>query len=180
MNNIANKKWSPENLCQNHGGLNKSPQISWATVEEADYYSLVLVDIDAVNPSGVYLHWVLTDIPKALNELPEMNSQNKAVIKVGDMDIRQSSNSTGEYGYLGPCPPDDKEHRYYFLIFSIKNGEPANIYQNLKNFIKTQNNSGNKSGLDKVKQKIEEIYTSKGKTIIKIHQFAMPYRKEKS
>ncbi len=58
-------------------------------------------------PSGVFVHWVLYNIPPETREIPEGESVGTA-----------GGNGRDELSYTGPCPPD-REHRYFFTLYAL-------------------------------------------------------------
>jgi hypothetical protein len=51
----------------------------------------------------------------------------------------QGSNSFGKIGYMGPCPPRGKPHRYYFRIYGLdkmRDLDPGDTRQELENAMK--------------------------------------------
>lgn len=92
-------------------GENISPAIRWSGVPEgAKSLALVVDDPDA--PAGTWVHWVVYDLPGALEGLGE-GAGNK-----GSPGI-QGVNDFGRPGYGGPCPPPGKPHRYFFRLFAL-------------------------------------------------------------
>jgi Raf kinase inhibitor-like YbhB/YbcL family protein len=92
-----------------------SPPLSIAgTPSDAKSLVLIVEDPDvpkALKPDGLFLHWLVFDIPPAVTELPEGSS-------IGT----EGENSTGKTGYVAPCPPSDYEprtHRYIFTIYAL-------------------------------------------------------------
>ncbi len=91
-----------------------SPELNIAGIPE-ETKSLVLVMDDSDIPESVkqsrgiekFDHWVLYNLSSDTNIIPEGE-------KMGSEGI----NSTGEPGYVAPCPPD-KEHRYIFRLYAI-------------------------------------------------------------
>jgi hypothetical protein len=91
-------------------GLNISPPLEWDQVPpEAGSLVLIMDDPDA--PSGLFVHWVLYNIPPELQGLPEGITP--------DGDIRVGRSSFGQGGYGGPCPPKGGTHRYYFRLYAL-------------------------------------------------------------
>ena len=72
--------------------------------------SLVLVMDDPDAPMGTWDHWVAYDI-EPLSEIPE------GVPELGTA----GSNSWGNTGYGGPCPPGGT-HRYFFQVYALDKG----------------------------------------------------------
>lgn len=76
-------------------------------------FALLVEDPDA--PSGVFTHWLIYDIPKDFEGLPE-DVPPASEIEYG---IKQGVNSFGRIGYNGPCPPPGNPHRYFFILFAL-------------------------------------------------------------
>ena len=81
-----------------------------------DAKSLVLIVIDPdvpkeLRPDGMFLHWLLFNIPAAAKEIGPTGS-------IGVSGL----NSSGKEGYQGPCPPkayEPSEHRYFFHLYAL-------------------------------------------------------------
>lgn len=73
----------------------------------ADAVSLVLVMDDPDAPVGTWDHWLAYDI-EPLSEIPE------AAESLGTA----GTNSWGNIGYGGPCPPSGT-HRFFFQLFAL-------------------------------------------------------------
>ena len=80
--------------------------------EKAVSLALIMDDPDA--PMGVFVHWVIYNIPAELSELPEGIPPQPYL----EMGIRQGTNSFGKIGYGGPCPPDGA-HRYMLKLYAL-------------------------------------------------------------
>ena len=89
-------------------GENLSPYLSWQGAPEGTM-SLALVMDDPDAPSGIFVHWILFDIPAAFSELRE------GVQGVGKL----GANSYRKLSYNGPCPPRGPSHRYFFKIYAL-------------------------------------------------------------
>lgn len=95
-------------------GEDLSPALAWQGVPvETRSFALVCDDPDA--PRGTWVHWLLYNLPAEAAELgsgvprlPELPSQ-----------ARQGVNDSGEVGYVGPCPPAGKPHRYFFRLHAL-------------------------------------------------------------
>lgn len=77
------------------------------TVEDPDIPQAVQSKMDI----AIFDHWVAFNIPPSTKEIPEGSS-------IGT----QGTNSGGELGYTGPCPPAEHEpveHRYIFTVFAL-------------------------------------------------------------
>lgn len=98
-------------------GTDISPPLVWKNFpKETKGFALVMDDPDA--PVGLWVHWVVYNIPVELTELPE-NIEKKEKIKIKNFEITQGKNSWPKIGYGGPCPPD-KKHRYFFKLYALK------------------------------------------------------------
>ena len=95
-------------------GDDVSPPLEWSGAPvEARSLALVCDDPDA--PRGTWVHWVLFNLPKAAVELTE----GFPTIPELPSGARQGRNDSGRIGYMGPCPPPGKPHRYFFRIYAI-------------------------------------------------------------
>jgi len=94
-------------------GRNVSPPLSWSAVPE-ETKSLVLITEDPDAPGGVWIHWVMWNIPPGSRSLKE-NVPNDVTLADGSV---QGVASNGTHGYHGPCPPSGR-HRYYFRLYAL-------------------------------------------------------------
>jgi Raf kinase inhibitor-like YbhB/YbcL family protein len=94
-------------------GADISPPLHFAGVPEGTR-SLALLVEDPDAPSGLFVHWILYDMPPGLTGLPE---GVPPVPEPGE-GMRQGVNDFGRIGYGGPCPPD-RPHRYFFRLFAL-------------------------------------------------------------
>ncbi|HEY3875689.1 MAG TPA: YbhB/YbcL family Raf kinase inhibitor-like protein [Candidatus Kapabacteria bacterium] len=95
-------------------GEDHSPALAWSGApENTKSYALVVEDPDA--PHGTFYHWVMYDIPPTERGLAE-NIEKRDRLGNG---TRQGTNSFGQMGFNGPCPPPGKPHRYYFKLFAL-------------------------------------------------------------
>lgn len=95
-------------------GLNFSPPLAWSNLPSGTK-SLALICEDPDAPSGVFVHWVLYNIPFMLIELPEGVPQTKQVPGMGTHGVNDFQHA----GYDGPCPPQGDTHRYIFSLFAL-------------------------------------------------------------
>ncbi|BES81232.1 YbhB/YbcL family Raf kinase inhibitor-like protein [Pyrodictium abyssi] len=96
-------------------GADVSPPLAIENVP-AQARSLLLLVYDPDAPGGVFVHWVLYDVPRGLSALPEGVPRDPAVEGLG----LQGRNGFGKTGYNGPCPPrGDRPHRYVFLVIAL-------------------------------------------------------------
>lgn len=94
-------------------GQNISPPLFWsAAPEKTKSFALICDDPDA--PAGIWVHWVIFDISANINSLPEKVSRQEEIAGLG----KSGKNTSGRYGYDGPCPPGGT-HRYYFKLYAL-------------------------------------------------------------
>jgi Raf kinase inhibitor-like YbhB/YbcL family protein len=87
------------------GGQNTSPPLEISGIpKEAKSLVLIMHDPDAV--TGDFVHWICYDIAPCQN------------IEEGFVYSRQGVNSSGNIGYMGPCPPSGTHH-YHFKIYAL-------------------------------------------------------------
>lgn len=90
-------------------GADLSPPLQWGTAPSGTE-SLALICDDPDAPRGIWVHWVLFNLPADFCELPEDVAKS-----VG----RQGKNDFGKLGYGGPSPPKGKPHRYFFKLYAL-------------------------------------------------------------
>jgi len=87
-------------------GRDVSPQLSWEDVPaETKSFTLSVADPDA--PMGTFIHWLVFDIPKEVNNIAR-----------GTVPGKQVENDFGKKDYGGPCPPSGT-HRYIFTLYAL-------------------------------------------------------------
>ena len=101
-------------------GEDTSPALSWTNAPAgAKSFAIIMDDPDA--PVGLWIHWVIYDIPAKLTSLPEGvakkeilpdGSKHGVCWGVQDADC-------GRVGYYGPMPPPGKPHRYFFKLYAL-------------------------------------------------------------
>jgi Raf kinase inhibitor-like YbhB/YbcL family protein len=94
-------------------GSNVSPPLSWSGVPEGTQ-SLALISDDPDAPVGIWVHWVIFNIPPDVKELGENIPPDKFLPN----GSRQGNNDFKKIGYGGPCPPRGT-HRYYFKLYAL-------------------------------------------------------------
>ena len=91
-------------------GDNTPPPLAWTGVP-ADTAALALVVDDPDAVGGLYIHWVVTDIPPSSTDLAAGRPPAGA---------RVTPNSGGDPSYLGPCPPAGTGvHHYRFTLYAV-------------------------------------------------------------
>jgi Raf kinase inhibitor-like YbhB/YbcL family protein len=94
-------------------GKNISLPLSWSGAP-AEAKSLALIADDPDAPVGIWVHWVMYNLPSSLTELKE---KIPAAAKLSDGSL-QGTNDFGRTGYGGPCPPGGT-HRYFFKLYAL-------------------------------------------------------------
>jgi Raf kinase inhibitor-like YbhB/YbcL family protein len=96
-----------------------SPALRWSGAPQGTKsFAITLFDQDEhLVPSG-WWHWVLYDIPAAVDHLPQgAGSENSTSLPAGAM---QGRSDLGNRAYHGPCPEHgDKPHRYVFTLYAL-------------------------------------------------------------
>ncbi len=92
-------------------GLDINPELEIHNVQkQTRSLALIVDDPDVpltIRKDGIWVHWVLYNLPSTTTVLLEGT-------KIGTSGI----NTSGEKGYMGPCPPD-REHRYFFKLYAL-------------------------------------------------------------
>ena len=94
-------------------GQDVSPPLAW-TAPPAGTQSLALISDDPDAPMGIWVHWVVYNLPASLRQLPEAVPADK---ELSD-GMRQGKTDFGRTGYGGPCPPSGT-HRYFFKLYAL-------------------------------------------------------------
>lgn len=94
-------------------GKNISPKIE---VQGLDATSMAVVVEDLDSPSGAFTHWIIWNI-EPVDVIPEGIPRNATV--TSPIKGEQGINNFGQVGYLGPCPPPGKPHRYVFRVYGL-------------------------------------------------------------
>ncbi|MGQ9662477.1 MAG: YbhB/YbcL family Raf kinase inhibitor-like protein [Kiritimatiellia bacterium] len=95
-------------------GPDISPPLTW-TEPPAGTKNFVLICDDPDAPMGIWVHWVLYDIPAHVRSLPEGIPASGIVPNLG----KQGRNDFRRLGYGGPAPPPGKPHRYFFKLYAV-------------------------------------------------------------
>ncbi len=95
-------------------GPDVSPPLSWTDPPpKTKSFALVTDDPDA--PGGLWVHWVLYDLPADTRKLPEGVAKEPRLPN----GALQGRNDFGKTGYNGPCPPRGSAHRYFFKLYAL-------------------------------------------------------------
>jgi Raf kinase inhibitor-like YbhB/YbcL family protein len=73
--------------------------------------ALIFEDPDAVEVVGyTWIHWIMWNISPQTTSFGEENLP---------LEASQGTNSLGQVGYQGPCPPAGRDHAYYFRLYVL-------------------------------------------------------------
>ena len=112
-----------------HGG-DMSPPLSWKGWPE-DTQSFVLISEDADHETGIWVHWVLHNIPVGVSKLDAGIPTTTETLPDG---TTQGTNDFRNIGYNGPCIPlkvrsytsqpslekhGPPPHRFYFRLYAL-------------------------------------------------------------
>ena len=101
---FANGETIPDRFTCN--GENVNPELHLEGVPEAAK-SLVLIVDDPDAPGGLWVHWVVFNIPKT-----NIIAENSVPGEEGMNDFKKTS-------WAGPCPPSGNAHRYFFRVYAL-------------------------------------------------------------
>ena len=106
-----------------------SPPLEWKDIPDGTK-SLALIADDPDAPGKTWVHWVVYDIPPAMEGFSAGVPASEKLDKGGTQGV----NDFSRIGYGGPCPPSG-EHRYYFKLYALDrvlNEAPALSKQKLE------------------------------------------------
>ena len=90
-------------------GADIVPTLTWqGAPDNTQTYALIMDDPDA--PNGTWDHWVIFNIPATVSKLSSDAATPDGAIN--------ATNSWGNVGYGGPCPPSGT-HRYFFKLYAL-------------------------------------------------------------
>jgi Raf kinase inhibitor-like YbhB/YbcL family protein len=93
-------------------GRNHSPALRWSKPPSGTESQVIIMD----DPdAGDYVHWVLYDLEPDLGGLDRIG-QTETLPGGGGA---QGVNSSGDFGYAGPCPPEGQTHTYVFRVYAL-------------------------------------------------------------
>ncbi|HXS99935.1 MAG TPA: YbhB/YbcL family Raf kinase inhibitor-like protein [Elusimicrobiota bacterium] len=99
-------------------GADVSPRLLWSNAPaEARTIALIMEDPDA--PAGLWIHWIVYDVPAASGELPEGLPAGGSLPGGGRQGASWGVDRFERVGYGGPCPPKGKPHRYVFTAYAL-------------------------------------------------------------
>ena len=95
-------------------GADCSPPLTWTNAPDGTKsFALICDDPDA--PGGMWVHWVLFNLPADTTSLSENVPTDPAL----DNGAVQGTTDFGRAGYGGPMPPPGKAHHYYFKLYAL-------------------------------------------------------------
>jgi Raf kinase inhibitor-like YbhB/YbcL family protein len=72
--------------------------------------SLALLMDDPDAPGETFTHWLVWNIDPSATFIKEESKPPRSV---------EGMNSGATVGYMGPCPPPGKPHRYFFRVYAL-------------------------------------------------------------
>jgi Raf kinase inhibitor-like YbhB/YbcL family protein len=100
-------------------GQDYSPALEWENPPQGSKsFALICDDPDA--PVGIWIHWVIYNLPGSVSGLPENVDKKQKVLTGSLQGTIQGMNSWNRLGYGGPCPPGGSPHRYYFKLYALE------------------------------------------------------------
>ena len=94
-------------------GRDVSPKIELSGLN-ATSIAMILEDPDA--SSGTFTHWVIWNV-KPIEVIPAGIPNTANVTR--PIEAVQGNNTAREIGYMGPCPPPGKPHRYFLRVYGL-------------------------------------------------------------
>lgn len=104
-------------------GGNQSPPVTWVNAPaEARSFVLVLTDKDVARKKNAPahaegIHWLVANIPASTHSLPEGIGADGSGLPDGALQTRTDA---GKPGFVGICPPEERQNRYEFRVFALK------------------------------------------------------------
>ncbi len=98
-------------------GDDTSPALDWPAPPNGTK-SLALIVDDPDAPGGIWVHWVVYNLPADSRGLPSGASQGKSSASSLPAGAVQGKNSFKRVNYGGPCPPSG-EHHYRFHLYAL-------------------------------------------------------------
>lgn len=89
-------------------GENHNPPLEFFDIP-SDAQSLVLIMDDPDATMGTFTHWLIWNIP------PHTLKFDEGLVPD---DCEEGLNSSGQRGYMGPCPKSGN-HRYFFKLYAL-------------------------------------------------------------
>ena len=91
-------------------GWNINPELHIHHVpENAKSLVLIMDDPDAIG-GRAFSHWLIWNIDPKTEIIKQESLPPNSI---------EGQNDSGSIGYVGPCPPDKKPHRYFFKLYAL-------------------------------------------------------------
>jgi Raf kinase inhibitor-like YbhB/YbcL family protein len=100
-------------------GGNLSPELHWSGAPSGTMsFVVTLFDRDERSTPSGWWHWVLYNLPKNINSLPQgAGAEHSSALPA---EALQGRTDLGEDAYHGPCPAKgDPPHRYVFTVYAL-------------------------------------------------------------
>lgn len=108
-------------------GTDRSPALQWHGAPAGTRsFALILDDPDA--PPGLWIHWVLFNIPAGVSSLPAGLPRQPELADGSRQGRCWGVTSFSRLGYYGPQPPPGPPHRYRFTLSAL--GRPLELGAN--------------------------------------------------
>ncbi|MFM7550067.1 MAG: YbhB/YbcL family Raf kinase inhibitor-like protein [Cyanobacteriota bacterium] len=100
-------------------GADRSPPLNWNGVPDGvGAFALIMDDPDA--PPGLWIHWVLYNLPPELRELPAGVAPHPRLESGALQGVCWGVETFSRQGYAGPLPPPGPAHHYRFHLTALK------------------------------------------------------------
>jgi Raf kinase inhibitor-like YbhB/YbcL family protein len=96
-------------------GDNVSPALTLKNIPP-ETKSLAIVMYDEDTPSGMFIHWIVYNIPA-----------DKTSFAQGETFGTMIKNDFGKLSYVGPCPPEGNSHHYIIEVFALDTEDLGSI-----------------------------------------------------
>ena len=108
---FADGGWLPKKFTCDGAGV--SPHLAWSEPPKGTKSLVILAD-DLDAPIG-FVHWIVYNLPPNLLAIPEATPSQNLPLK----GARLGKDFFGDVGYVTPCPPGKKPHRYIFRVYAL-------------------------------------------------------------
>ena len=89
-------------------GENAVPRLHWTGAPQGvGGWAVVVEDPDA--PTGTFTHWIVTGLGPATRSVGPVLPEGAVA----------GLTSSGQRGYVGPCPPNGEEHRFRYRVHAL-------------------------------------------------------------